>query len=61
MHRVELASEAFRDQGLRAVGSHSLMATDHDLERDASGNDPGPVSEEALAQCIRILTEYITF
>ena len=57
MCRVELASEAFRDQGLRAVGCHSLMATDHDLESDASGSDPGPESEEALTQFIRKLTE----
>ena len=33
------------------------MATDHDLESDARGSDPGPESEEALAQFIRKLTE----
>ena len=57
LRRVELASEAFRDQGLRAVWCHSLMATDHDLANHASGSDPGPESEEILTQNIRILTE----
>ena len=56
LHGVELASEAFRDQGLRAVWCRSLMATDHDLANHASGSDPGPESAEILTQNIRILT-----
>jgi len=66
MRRVELASEAFPDQGLKAVGCHSVMATDHDWESSASGSDlerePGEAlsdlerePEEALTTFIRVL------
>ena len=55
MSRVELVSGAFLDQGLRAVGCYSLMATDHDWESSSSGSDPEREPEEMLTTLIQVI------